>query len=286
MRINNYFLGAGWFVLSLISSVMNDIISKYIGYEIHPLEVAFFRFLFSALTLLPFILYYGPKTIKSSAPTVHFFRGLILFFGISAWTYGLSVAPLATATLISFTIPLFTLILAFFFLNEKIIWQRWVATIIGFIGIGIASGAVNSEFQLSSMIFVISAIGFALLDIINKQFVIKETMTSMLFYSALVTALLAFIPAAYFWKNPSMTQIFLFFILGGSANLILFFILKAFSLIDATAIAPYRYLELFMSSFLGYFLFSEIPTMNLFYGALIIIPSTLFIVYSENTKKS
>lgn len=278
----SYFIGVSWFLVSLLSSVLNDTISKYTGNDLHSFQVAFFRFFFSALTLVPFVFYYGVDTLKSSHPKVHFFRGLILFFGVTAWTYGLSIAPMASATIISFTIPLFTLILAYFFLEEKIYWQRWVATFVGFVGIALVLGVTEDKFTLESVIFIISAIGFAGLDIINKKFVIKETMISMLFYSAIITAILSFIPALMFWKTPTTEQLILFLILGGSANLILFFILKAFSILDATAVAPYRYMELFLSSAIGYILFSEVPSKGTFYGALIIIPATLFIVYSEN----
>jgi S-adenosylmethionine uptake transporter len=282
---NLYFIGIGWFLLSIVCSVLNDSISKYTGNDLHSFQVAFFRFLFSTLTLIPFIIHQGINTLKSPRPFVHFMRGVILFFGITAWTYGLNVAPLAAATLISFTIPLFTLILASFFLKENIIWQRWVATILGFIGIALALGITENQFSTSSLIFIVSAIGFASLDIINKKFVIEETMLSMLFYSAIVTTILAFVPALMYWKTPTLNQLVLFLILGASANLILFFILKAFSLIDATAIAPYRYTELLLSSFIGFFIFDESVTKGIFYGALIIIPATLFIVYSENRAK-
>ncbi len=277
-----YFIGVGWFILSLASSVLNDSIAKYAGNDLHSFQVAFLRFLFSALTLLPFVMYYGAR---SSRPLVHFCRGLLLFLGMTAWTFGLNIAPITSATLISFTIPLFTLILAKFFLSENITWQRWVATFVGFAGISMVIGITEEEFTIGSIIFVVSAFGFAGLDIINKKFIIKETMVSMLFYSALITAVLSFIPAMIYWKSPTIEQWTLFFIFGCSANLILFFILKAFALLDATAVAPYRYLELLFSSLAGYIIFNEVPTKSTLYGAAIIIPATLFIVYSENKAK-
>lgn len=282
---SKYFIGVGWFILSIICSIINDVISKFIGSDLNSIEISFFRFLFSALTLLPFIFYYGRNSLKSARPFVHVMRGVILFFGITAWTYGLSVAPLTSATLISFTIPIFTLILAFFFLKEDIIWQRWVATIAAFIGIALALGVSDGSFAPESLIFIISAIGFASLDVINKKFVEEESMLSMLFYSAIVTAILSFVPAIYVWKIPTMFEMFLFVILGGSANLILYFILKAFAIVDATAVAPYRYLELILSASIGYILFAESPTSGTLYSALVIIPATLFIVYSENKSR-
>jgi S-adenosylmethionine uptake transporter len=51
--------------------------------------------------------------------------------------------------------------------------------------------------------------------------------------------------------------------------------------VDATAIAPYRYLELLISGMAGYLIFNEFPEKSTLHGALIIIPTTLFIIYSE-----
>jgi S-adenosylmethionine uptake transporter len=96
--------------------------------------------------------------------------------------------------------------MAVFFLDENIIWQRWAATIIGFVGIIITLYPDSGEFNYSSLIFVLASISFASLDIINKKFVIKESMLSMLFYSALFTTLFA-APFAYNeWVQPNMRR--------------------------------------------------------------------------------
>lgn len=281
-----YFIAIGWFILSLASSCLNDIISKYIGFRLHSLEISFFRFTFGALTLSPFILYYGTKTLRTSNPLVHFSRGLLLFFGMTAWTYGVTIVPVTTATMVGFSMPLFVLVLAVFFLKENITWQRWFATIAGFAGIVITLRPHASDFNPEVLVFIFAAMSFAMLDIINKKFIVKESMISMLFYSAIITALLSIVPAIQYWQTPTMHELSLLFILGASSNLILFFILKAFALLDATAIAPYRYLELLMSATFGYLIFGDVPSSSTWYGALILIPSTLFIVYSENKRAS
>ncbi|WP_253308303.1 MULTISPECIES: DMT family transporter [unclassified Rickettsia] len=279
--LKTYLTGISWFLLSLISSAANDITTKYLGIRLHSFEVAFFRFLFSALILLPFVAYYGKDTLKTSRPFVHILRGVLLFFGMTSWTYGLSIAPVTTATVISFSIPLFTLVLAIFFLNENIIWQRWVVTLIGLLGVVITLKPHTSDFNPEILFFVLAAISFAMLDIINKKFVVKESMISMLFYSAIVTAIVSVPPAVQYWQTPTMFELLLLFILGCGGSLILFFLLKAFSLVDATATAPYRYLELIISALAAYLVFNELPEKSTLQGALIIIPATLFIIYSE-----
>nr|WP_016925926.1 DMT family transporter [Rickettsia conorii] len=279
--LKTYLTGIGWFLLSLVSSSANDVISKYLGTRLHSFEVAFFRFFFSSIVLLPFVVYYGNNTLKTSRPFVHILRGLLLFFGMTSWTYGLTIAPVTTATVVSFSIPLFTLILAVFFLNENIIWPRWVVTVVGFIGLVVTLKPHAEDFNPEILYFVLAAISFAMLDIINKKFVIKESMISMLFYSAIVTAIVSLPVASQYWLTPSSFELALLFVLGSSGSLILFFLLKAFSMVDATATAPYRYLELVISVIAAYFIFNEFPDKSTLHGAVIIIPTTLFIIYSE-----
>ncbi len=224
--------------------------------------------------------------LKSYNPFVHITRGVLLFFGMTAWTYGLTIAPISTGTVVSFTIPLFVLVLALFFLKENIIWQRWAVTLAGFVGIIVTLQPHAADFNPEVMIFVFAAIAFAMLDIINKKFVVEESMISMLFYSAIITTMLSIPGALIYWQQPTLEEMGLFLILGASSNLILFLILKAFALVDATALAPYRYLELLMSASLGYFFFGDVPASSTWYGAAIVIPSTLFIIYSENKAAS
>ncbi len=281
-KLRSYFLAVAWFTLSLITSSINDAISKYAGLRLHSYEITFFRFMFGTMTLVPFILYYGIDTLKTSRPFVHFVRSILLFLGMAGWTYGVSIAPITTGTVITFTIPIFVLILGVFFLNERIIWQRWLVTIVAFSGIVVTLNVHSEDFNPNVLVFLASAMSFAILDIFNKRIVIEESMISMLFYSAIITALIALPFAIQNWITPTIKELILLFILGMGGNLILFFILKAFASADATAVSPYRYLELIFSTIIAYIIFGEVPGKSTIYGALIIIPSTLFIIYSEN----
>ena len=283
--MNNYITGVFWFLLSLVISVSNDVIARGLSGSLHFTQISFFRFFFSTITLLPLCLYYGKNALKTSNIYIHLVRGALLFFGISAWIKGLGTIQVAISTVITFTIPLFTLILAMFFLNEKIAWYRWIATILGFVGIFITVDYQGENFNPGILILLMSAILFAILDIINKKFVFKESMLSMLFYSSVVTVILSFVPAMNNWKKPDFFDLGLLFMLGAGANLILYCLLKAFSLVDATAVAPYRYFELLLSTIAGYFILNDIPPLSTWYGAALIIPTTLFLAYSEIKEK-
>ncbi len=279
-----YFIGISWFILSLFISSMNDIIGKYVSASISPLETAFFRFLFGTLSLVPFILYGGLKSIKTLRPNLHFIRGLFLAIAIFLWIKGLSTSQVTTATIISFTIPIFILILAPIFLGEKVSLKLWVVTIISLIGIIITLNPSNFNFNTDSLLFVVATVLFASLDIINKKYVIKESMLSMLFYSSLVTTILGLFPVVInwrVWQMPKATDLFYLMILGAGSNAILYCLLKAFRLVKASSVAPFRYLELLFSLGLGYIVFNDLPGYTTYIGALLIIPCSLYIVLQQ-----
>lgn len=282
-----YFIGINWFILSLVISSLNDTISRYLSIEISPLQTSFFRFFFGALSLIPFIWYQGLKSIQTSKPMVHFFRGTFLAIGIFFWIKGLGSVQVATATIISFTIPIFILVMASIFLKEKVSMKLYLLTMVGLFGIFVALKPYDITLNMDMLLLVTAAILFASLDIINKKYIIKETMLSMLFYSSVITTLLALIPVLInikSWQTPSMIDLFYLMILGLGSNLILFCLLKAFYLVKVSSLAPFRYLELLVSIALGYLVFGELPSSYTYIGALIIIPVSLYIVLDK--KKS
>jgi S-adenosylmethionine uptake transporter len=289
---NAVFRGICWFIFSLVISCLNDAISKYLGSDLHPIQITFLRFFFGTLVLLPFMAFNGRKAFATSRPAVHFLRGLCLFGGIALWNYGLNVAPITVVTLISFTIPLFTIIMAMIFLKEKVGMPRWIASLMGFVGIAVVifmqpsdEASLFSGTHTQAIVLIISAVLFAMLDVINKKYVVKESMLSMLFYSALITCALGLIPSYNVWVEPTMSQYALLLCLGAGANLILYCLLKAFSQVDASGVAPFRYFELVVSAALGFIIFQEIPTHATIIGSAIIIPSTLYIALYETRKK-
>jgi S-adenosylmethionine uptake transporter len=292
MRI--YFIGIGFFLLHLLSNVANDIVQKYTGCNLSAFEVLFFRFLFGTLMLVPLIIYYGKETLRTNNIYIHLLRGLLLFIGLLFWIYGLMVVKVTTVTVMGLAIPVVTLVLARIFLNERIIWQRWLVTIVAFLGITIVLNP-GAEFKVEMLALLGAVVCFAMLDVVNKKIIVEESMLGMLFYSSLATTVLSAVPFLVFnWQTPSqplLAALFgwqdptaylpVLFLLGIGANLVLYFILKAFSYADATAIAPYRFLELIIAAIAAYYVFAEQPEKSTLYGACIIIPATLFIIYSE-----
>lgn len=287
-----YAQGVFWIICVSLISNGNDILMRLLGSNLPSMEIAFFRFFFAALLLLPIMLYKGLDSFKTSRPVWHISRGILGFGAVASWCYGVGKAPLALVATIALTVPLFVLPMAALLLKERVGWQRLIATLLGFIGILIivypdfqASGFDTDDvFNIGVVYLLMAALLFAVSDIVNKFMVSKESQLTLLFYFAVVTSIAGAYPAYKVWVDPSLSEIGLLLLLGAGGNLILYCLLKAFSAVDVSALAPYRYVELIFASGFGFLIFGEIPEIYTLLGAAIIVPSTFAIAYYETHK--
>ena len=288
-----YLQGVFWIILVALTSNMNDILMRLAG-RLPAMEITFFRYFFAVLTLSPIMFMEGKSAFITTRSWLHILRGGLLFGAIALWASAVTLVPLAVMSTFALTVPLFSLPLARFFLKEHVGWQRTLATFMGFMGILItiydgSSPEINFWDSLLTLnkalvYLVIASVLFALSDIINKIYVTKESTTSMLFYISLCTSIFGFIFAQTIWIPPTPVELIYMFILGAGSNLILYFLLRAFTSTDVSSLAPYRYIELFFSGLFGFMFFSEIPTQGIFIGAAIIVVATASIAYYELQK--
>jgi S-adenosylmethionine uptake transporter len=266
----------------------NDIIVKFMGQRLDATQVIFFRFFFGFITLLPFAISEGKQVFKSKQLGFNIIRGFLGAISIFLYTYSIIYLPLVEVVAILWTIPLFVLILSIFYLGEEVSFMRWIATIIGFLGLSFITlydGETVVSFKWLYIIPILSSFLFAVQDVMIKKIVDNEKRITMLLYFAIVTSALTFIPALLVWKTPTPFECSMLFLLGAGGNLIQYFIFKAFSATDLSALAPFRYVEFLLSAIFAFIFFAEVPQTNALIGAAILIPSTLYLAYNENKKQ-
>jgi drug/metabolite transporter (DMT)-like permease len=123
-----------WILLSGICAVMMNVLIRVAAQSIHPFGVAFFRCFFGLVLVLPWIIKGGPALLRSRNAGFYLLRGAVGLVSMVTWFYGITVVPLATATAVNFTAPLFATIAAVFVLHEDVRLRRWSAVAIGFVG--------------------------------------------------------------------------------------------------------------------------------------------------------
>ncbi|MDR2432214.1 MAG: DMT family transporter [Puniceicoccales bacterium] len=278
----DYLCGITRFLRSIAIGVANDTLMKLLGAEYSVAQLVCLRYDFATLLLALFEV--SGKNIGSTfmrMPKLHIIRAVFLLVAMSLYCYGLYKLPIATVMSLNFVIPLFTLIFARIFLKEKMRLDRIIATIVGFAGVYYIFEPKNEGFAtLAAVLLLLSPMLFAALDIINQKFVSDEGVFRMVFYTATLTFIFALPFALFKWRAPSLRDIVLFAILGGGADLLLDCILRAFEKVNVSIVAPLRDLELILAIGVGFFRFHEVPSKNTIWGSLVIITSTLDIVYA------
>lgn len=276
-----YVTGISWYLAHFVVSIGNDGLMKFLGASLPPFQIVFIRFLTAGLVLLPIMLAKGKEAFQTQRLWMHGLRGTLLALGIGLWCRGLTMMPFASCVVINNTMPFFKMLFAQFLLGETVGKQRWLASLGGFLGCLIVFNPTAATFQPQSLVLVLSACCFAMLDILNKKFAFSESIVSMLFYGSIATAIVSSYQAYQTWVPLVTSQYLLFGLLGIGANGLLYCLLKAFQYVDASATCPYRYTEFVLSAIAGFIFFHEKPGMSTLLGSCIILPSVIYCAYIE-----
>jgi S-adenosylmethionine uptake transporter len=290
MRLSQkgYYQGLFFLMMVMIVSCANDVIAKFMGQRLDSHQVTFFRFFFGLITLLPFAVREGKRVLKTKRLGFNVIRGILGALSIFLYTYSVIHLPLVEVVAILWTIPLFVIVLSIFFLGEHVSAMRWAATLVGFFGLSFIT-LYDEEAAVSLKLLylapILSSFLFAVQDVMIKKIVDDENRITMLLYFAIVTSAMTCVPALLVWQNPTAFEYLMLFLLGAGGNLIQYFMFKAFSATDLSALSPFRYVEFLFSAVFAFIFFGEIPGINVLTGVLILIPSTLYLAYSETQRQ-
>ena len=267
--------------ISVCAFSIMDLIVKWS--ENYPVgEVLFFRG-FCGLIPLFFLI---PKEkyftfYKTNRPFLHFKRCVAGLIAIIAIFIALRKLPLATVVSISFAAPIFTTILSIFLLREKVGLYRWLAVIIGFLGIVVISEPGFSSMNLYYLYPIIFCLGLSYVAIAIKQLSSSEPVWLISFYFSLSIMVISFFTINYGWIMPNIKDLFLLCllgILGGLANL---WLTQSYKFSDVSLVTPLKYLALVFAIIFGYFFWGEVPSIKTLIGSSLVIISSVVIFRRE-----
>lgn len=275
---NNNLQGALWMLGGALFFSATAVLIKIAGQTQHTFEIVFFRCLFGMLVVIPLLMKSGWGALKVRKPTLHLVRAACAVVGMSGGFYALTHLELATAISLSFTRPLFMILLAAIFLREFVRWRRGLATAVGFIGvlIMVQPGADSIEPAVFSGLLAALTVGGALITV--KLIAPYDAPVTIMLTFSIATVVLAFIPATFVWQTPTGDELLLLMALGIVASCGQYCFIRAFAIGEATVMSPIDYVQIILGSAAGFFLFSERPGIETFIGAGVIVISTLYIV--------
>jgi len=258
-----------------------DLIVKWS--EHYPLgQVLFFRGFFG---LFLYFLIMPRDRIKNFYYTkragLHFLRCLFGLIALVAIFIALRNLPLATVVSISFAAPIFTTIFSIFFLSEKVGLYRWLAVLIGFIGIIVITEPGFESLNVYYIYPIIFCLGLSYVAIAIRQLSTTEPVWLIsLNFSAAIT-FVSFFTIPFGWIMPNFKDLALLCMigfLGGVANL---WLSQSFKLSEVSLVSPLKYLALIFGIIFGYLIWDEIPTIKTLIGASLVIISSIIIFRRE-----
>ena len=245
-------------------------------------EVLFFRGFFGLLPTYFLIPKNKLKTFYTTARLKeHLFRCLMGLMALIAIVVALRELPLAVVVSLSYAAPLFITVLSIFLLSEKVGIFRWLAVLIGFIGVIIIAEPGFKGMNYLYFLPLIFCIGMAFVTITIRKLSTTEPiwLISIFFTITISIAGLATIPMG--WIMPNFQDFILLALIGvtgGSANL---FLTQSYKLSEVSLVAPLKYLALIFAIIFGYLIWNEIPTIKTLIGASLVILASLIIFKRE-----
>ena len=271
--------------MSVCAFSIMDLIVKWS--DSYPLgQVIFFRGFFGVLL---YFLIMPRNRIKNFYYTkragLHFLRCFFGLIALLAIFTALRNLPLATVVSISFAAPIFTTILSIFLLNEKVGLFRWLAVIVGFVGIIIITEPGFTSLNIYFIYPVIFCLGMSYVAITIRQLSTSEPVWLISLYFSLTITLASFFTIPYGWIMPDIKDLMLLMsigILGGSANL---WLSQSYKFSEVSLVTPLKYLALVFAIIFGYFIWHEVPSIKTLIGAFLVITSSIIIFRREITLK-
>jgi drug/metabolite transporter (DMT)-like permease len=270
-----------WILLSGICAVMMNVLIRIAAQTMHPFEVAFFRCLFGLVFIAPWIVRSGPSLMRSRNRGFFVLRAGIGLVSMATWFYGITVVPLATATAVNFTAPLFATLAAVLVLHEDVRLRRWSAVVIGFVGVLVIMRPGSAPLDVNLLLLLLSAATAAMNNITVKFLARTEPPGRIVAFFMIYLTPLSLIPALFVWQWPAPTSFATLIGLGGIGTLAHLSVARALAAADASACAPFEFARLPFAALIGFVWFGEVTDLWTWIGAAIIATSSIYVAYRE-----
>jgi len=301
---NNNPKGIILILLGMMIFSVQDSIMKYIYNFVSLYEVYLIRTLVSFVVILLFLkIAKKPIIFKTQYPLLTYCRVILFFFGFSSFYISLTVMPLVTATALFFVTPFLITIFAKFFLKEQIGPRRWLAVIIGFVGVYIILNPNFSNFDYLSLTPIFCAFCYSLSMIIIKKTSEKDsvyTQTFTFYIGAIIISLIFYFiigdgqynttdhPAFQFifreWFTSLETSMLIMIATGLTASVAFLLLFTAYRIASPAVISPFEYSIIIWSSLSGWFFFNEIPDLKTIIGIFLIVCGGIYIFFREKAQ--
>jgi drug/metabolite transporter (DMT)-like permease len=286
-RADRPFRGIALILASTVFLGASDATAKYLSATLPSIEIAWIRFLVFALIMVPAMVPGSPIfALNTPRPGFQLLRGVALLSSSLFFISGLRFLPIAEASATAFVSPLFVTALSIVFLGEVVGVRRWLATVVGLIGVLIILRPGTSAFHPAAFFPLVSALAWACTLIMTRMMSGKERAATTMAYSSIAGVCILSVLVAFVWVAPSWHEILFGIFIGVASTAGQWIVVLAFRYADASVLAPFSYTQLLWVGILGFVIFGEVPDVWTVTGAVFIVASGLYTAHRERVRRS
>jgi drug/metabolite transporter (DMT)-like permease len=254
---------------------------RFVSADLPPFQIVFFRNLFGLAFLVPLLLGAGFAQMRTRRLGLHALRGLVNIAAMMMYFTALSITPLAKATALSFTAPIFAAVLSVVFLGERFRLYRWIAILVGFLGMLIILRPGVVTLELGALLAVGAAVLWAVAMILIKLLSRTESSVAIVAWMGIFLCAFSIGPALWVWQTPTLSNLIWLAFIGLCGSIAQVTLSQSFKETEPTAVLPLDFLKLIWATLLGVWFFGEFPDAFTWIGAIVIFSAGLFIANRE-----
>ncbi len=248
---------------------------KWVAIDVPVPTIVFIQYAICLLVMIPWFAKQSISSLRTKRFKAHLIRGTGGWLCFYSYYAALDQIPLVDATLLRNTAPLFVPIIALFWLSEKLTLLRWAPIILGFIGIIFILRPEGSSIEWGHLIGLASGFTLAISMVGTSTLSKTDSGKTIMFYYFAISFVFSTPLAIYHWQPvPLRAWPYLIFI-GLSIFVTMWLYTKAFSYAKASVVSPINYFSVVISGFLGWLIWSDIPTHTALIGAVFVIASAI-----------
>lgn len=269
------------FLATIVLACMHGMV-RFLGGDLHPFVIVFYRNLFGLAAVLPLVFRIGLSGLYTAHPRLAVLRSVTGIAAMLTWFYSLAKVPTAEATALSFTAAIFSALAAYIFLKERMRLRRWLAIGGGLIGVVVVLQPNTDNYNPYMLLVLVSCIFWGLSVTIVKYLTRTDSATSIVAWMSILLTCLSLPPALLYWQWPDSSQLMLLFTMGVLATLGHLGMARALSLADTTPVMSIDFMRLLWGAAIGVYFFGDPFNMGTWIGAIIIFSSGLYIIFRES----
>jgi drug/metabolite transporter (DMT)-like permease len=283
-------LGAALLLLLPAVTILSGVdgMAKYlteVGYTV--LQIVWARYLFQTLFTFPLAWARHGKALLHP-PDAWAQVGRSLLHATSTFLIFMAFArmPLADAIAIFFAYPFLVTAMAPWLLGETTGWRRWTACIVGFCGTLFIIKPDFGAFDAGAAMALAGSVAFAFYIVLTRRVALSAEPAMAIFIQGLVAAVLLSFIVAWSWRTPDLATWGLLMAIGAVSAAGHYMIIRAYSHVSASLLAPFGYFEIVAATIIGLTVFNDFPDSWSWLGIAIIVASGIYISLRERKRGS